>query len=104
LLTASGVRGGDGFSPNRPISWDMKGLGRRHLYPSEEPVGKQPLGKKLTGDIFKLRVKQFDPNFPGSLLLSAGHADCDYVRVSEKIATDTTGRNYEGRAAKKALD
>ena len=45
--------------------------------------------EKLTDDVFELRVKQFEPNFPGSLLLSAGHADRDYVRVSEKDRKQT---------------
>ena len=60
--------------------------------------------KKLTNDIFELRVKQFRPDFSGSVLLPAGHADRDYDRVSEKDRTDATGRDYKGRAAKKALD
>jgi ribosome-binding protein aMBF1 (putative translation factor) len=60
--------------------------------------------KKITGDIFELRVKQIRPDFPRSVLLSTGNADRDYVGVSEKDGTDPTGRNYKGRAAKKALD
>ena len=38
--------------------------------------------KKLTDDIFEL------PDFSSSLLLPAGNVDLDYVRVSEKVASD----------------
>ena len=60
--------------------------------------------KKLTNDIFELRVKQFDRIFRGPLLLPAGNADRDYVRISEEDGTDPAGRDYKGRPAKKALD
>src|SRR5579864_2496389 len=56
------------------------------------------------GRLIRAEGQAIRPDFPGSLLLSAGHADRDHVRVSEKNATDTTGRNCQGRAVKKALD
>ena len=59
---------------------------------------------KLTDDIFELRVKQFDRNFSGSVLLSAGDVDRSHIRISENDSADSTRRDYEGRAAKKALD
>lgn len=47
--------------------------------------------KKLTGDIFELRVKQFDSNFSGSIFLPAGHVDRNHVRVSEEDRADASG-------------
>ena len=40
--------------------------------------------KKLTGDIFELRVKTVRPDFSSSLFLSAGNVDRGYVGISEE--------------------
>src|SRR5271165_6655188 len=40
--------------------------------------------KKLSDDIFELRVKQFDRIFRVFVFLPAGNVDCDYLGVSEE--------------------
>jgi ribosome-binding protein aMBF1 (putative translation factor) len=56
--------------------------------------------KKLTDDIFELRVKQFDRIFRVLFFYQPGML----IVISEEDARDTAGRDYQGRAAKKALD
>ena len=50
--------------------------------------------KKLTGDIFELRVKQFDRIFRVLLLLPAGNADCrlrqDFRRRRNRLHCEIT--------------
>jgi len=60
--------------------------------------------KKLTNEIFELRGQTIRPDFSGSFLLSAGDGDCDYIRVSEENSRNTSGGNYKGRVAQKAMD
>lgn len=57
--------------------------------------------KKLTGDIFELRVKRFGRISCPSI---NRESDRDYVRISEEDATDSTGRDYQGRTAQETLD
>ncbi|MGC2528587.1 MAG: type II toxin-antitoxin system RelE/ParE family toxin [Candidatus Acidiferrum sp.] len=40
--------------------------------------------KKLTGELFELRVKQFDRIFPSFVLLSTGQADRDHLGFQKK--------------------
>ena len=40
--------------------------------------------KKLSDNIFELRVKQFESDFSDSLLLSAGRGNRHHIRLSEK--------------------
>src|SRR5690242_11400813 len=58
--------------------------------------------KKLTDDIFELRVKQFDRIFR-VLFFYQGNADRDYVEISEEDARNAASRDYQGRAAEKGL-
>jgi DNA-binding XRE family transcriptional regulator len=59
--------------------------------------------KKLTGELFELRVKQFDRIFRVLILLSAREADRDHLRVSEEDGADAACRDREGGTAQKAL-
>jgi DNA-binding XRE family transcriptional regulator len=60
--------------------------------------------KKLTGDLFELRVKQFDRIFCGPVLLPARNANRDYFWVSEEDREDSASRDFEGRRTREALD
>jgi DNA-binding XRE family transcriptional regulator len=59
--------------------------------------------KKITDDIFELRVKQFDRIFCVLFFYQPVMLDRVYVRISEENGIDTTRRNYRGRAAQNAL-
>ena len=60
--------------------------------------------KKLTDDIFELRVETVRPHFSHFVFLSAGNVDRDYLGIPEEDAGDSAGRDCPGRAAKEALD
>lgn len=51
--------------------------------------------KKLSDDIFELRIKQFDRIFRVLFFyqLSAGNGTCDYLWISEKEPSHSSGRN-----------
>jgi DNA-binding XRE family transcriptional regulator len=59
--------------------------------------------KKLTDEIFELRVKQFDRIFRVLILLPAGNADRDHVRIPEEDAADSIKRDCQGGAVHEAL-
>jgi len=55
--------------------------------------------KKLTGDIFELRVKQFDRIFRVLFFYQPGMLIVITSWFQNKDGTDPTGRAYKGRAA-----
>jgi hypothetical protein len=57
--------------------------------------------KKLTDDIFELRVKQIRSNCSNFIFLPAGNVDRDYVRNSEENARDSTGRDCQAEQLRK---
>src|SRR5205085_1189057 len=70
------------------------------------PMGTGCRGNSSRSSRMTIRAKgqTIRPDFSSSIFLPAGDVDRDYVGIPEEDARDSTGRNYEGRAAKKALD